>query len=209
MTNKMETTLKIWTNKKSNEDNFIVYDGKSLHRARVKKEAFDKITRALNKGEIDKKFISVPMSYIKHMEYREDDPKIRIYYGQDSEEELKVSDQALREDIFNYLKVNTDVKETKQEKPPVLSRIKKPLIALFVLIGIFIYVSIIIDGLNSGYEYELRGSGKSGLGALVLGLAQFGMMKNLMLFVPLGSIALYMIYKRSKNNSEIHYLVYK
>ncbi len=205
----MGTALKIWTNRKSNEDNFIVYDGKSLHRRRAKKEAFDKITKALNKEEIDKKFISVPINYIKHVEYRDDDPKIRIFYGQDSEEELKVSDQALRKDIFNYLKANTDVMEVKQEKPSVLSRIKKPLIALLVLLGIFIYVASIIDGLNSGYEYELRGGGRPGIGALVLGLAQFGLATNLMLFVPLGSIALFMIYKRSKDSSEIHYLVYR
>jgi len=112
--------------------------------------------------------------------------------------------------ICKYLKTNTNLKKNYIKKPGVLYRIKKPLIALLVVIGIFSYVYSIMNGLNQGYEYEIVGGrrGGAGLGGIILGLAHFGLMKNILIFAPLALIAMYRIKKNLDNDSEIHYIEY-
>lgn len=203
----MKDDLKYWKNEKANDDNFIVYDGASLFRRRASKGMFSKIIRDLDRGEISEKFIEVPISHISRIEYRENDPKIKIYYAKDSEERLKISNPALREEIFDYLKSNTEVKEANREKSSLFARIRNPLLLFLLLLAAFIYVYSFIDGLNKGYEYEFRG--RPGIGAIMFALAHLGLATNLMIFIPLGGILLFRMYKKAQNNSEIHTLIYR
>jgi len=147
---------------------------------------------------------------MKQIQYRDNDKFINISYGSDSVDSIEIKDQNLRKEIFEYLKSNTGAKKTYIENPSIISRIKKPLIALGVVVGIFIYVYSIIDGLNQGYEYEIVGGrrGGAGLGGIVLALAQLGLIKNLLIFTPLALIALYRMKRNLDNNSEIHFIQY-
>jgi len=200
---------KTWINRKKGEHNFILFNNDTLYRRLIKDQEFNRIENEINNGIIDDKFIGLPISYIKTIEFREDDDALNIEYGKDSEDEIKVSDPILRKDIFDYIKANTSFVKFKQQQPSIIRRIKKPLIALVILLGIFLYIYSIIDGMNQGYEYELVGSGGPGIAGIVLMMAGLGLLKNVLIFGSLASIAMYRIYKNYQDDSEIFTLVYK
>ncbi len=201
---------KTWINRNGTGHNFVLFDNNILYRRHVKKYKIPLVEKELNQGIISDKFIGLPVAYMKQIEYRDDDKFINISYGNDSVDSIEIKNQTLRKEIFDYLKSNTPNRENYVERPSVLARIKKPLIALAVIGGIFMYVYSVIDGLNQGYEYEIVGGrrGSPGLGGVVLALAQLGLIKNLLIFMPLALIALYRIKVNLENNSEIHYIVY-
>lgn len=198
---------KIWINKKEKEHNFILFCENTLYTRKSKKENWLSTENEINKGKIPKNFVGLPISYIRNIEFRENDDHLRIQYQKDSEDEVEISNVSLRREIFDYLKENTAVKVSKFKNPSIFSRIKKPLIALGVIVGVFVYVLVIISSLNSGIEFETRG--RPGLGTIVLALAQLGLVKNIVIFSPLTLIALYRIIVNYKNDTEVHSLIYR
>ncbi len=201
---------KIWINRKETGHNFILFHNNILYRRKVNKDSISQVENELKHEKISDKFIGLPISYVKKIEYRDDDKFINISYGSDSVDSIEMNDQPLRKEVFEYLKTNTNLKKSYIKKPGVLYRIKKPLIALLVVGGIFTYVYSIMNGLNQGYEYEIVGGrrGGAGLGGIILGLAHFGLMINILIFTPLALIAMYRIKKNLENDSEIHYIEY-
>ncbi len=202
---------KKWLNKVEKEHNFVLFHEEKLYRLQIKKENWFTVQKELEQGQINEKFIGLPISYIHHIEFREKDSELRCFYGQDSEDTLRISDEKLRKEIFDFIKSNTEFLRYDVEEPSILSRIKKPLIALGVVSGIFLYVYSVIDGMNQGYEYEIVGGGRRGpgLGGIVLGLAQLGLVKNILLFGSLAGLAIFSISRKVKNNSLIHRLVFR
>lgn len=203
---------KAWINKKETGHNFIFFSNNILYRRKVKENQFSLVKNEINQGKISDKFIGIPINYMKRIEYRDDDRYININFGSDSLDSIESNDQKTRKEVFEYLKNNTAIKRSYVAKPSVLSRIKKPLIALLVISGIFAYVYSIIDGLSQGYEYELVGrhgrKGGGALGGVVLGLAELGLTKNLFIFMPLALIAIIRIKLNIDNNSDINYIEY-
>ncbi|MBP6238890.1 MAG: hypothetical protein KA536_22260 [Saprospiraceae bacterium] len=201
---------KIWINRKESGHNFILFHNHILYRRKVNKDSISLVENELKHEKISDKFIGLPISYIKKIEFRDDDKFINISYGSDSVDSIEINDQPLRKEVFEYLKTNTNLKKNYIKKPGFLYRIKKPLIALLVVIGIFSYVYSIMNGLNQGDEYEIVGGrrGGAGLGGIILGLAHFGLMINILIFAPLALIAMYRIKKNLDNDSEIHYIEY-
>jgi len=199
---------KIWYNEVNRDHNFLVFNDNKIYRLKTKPENRYHIKRELDKGTINNKFLALPLSYIKKIEYREDDIHLRLFYGKDSEDEIIISNPKLREEIFLYLKAKTNHVKFEIQTSSLLKRIMKPLIALCVVLGIFIYVMSVIDGINSGYEYELRGN-RPGIGSIVLILANLGAGANILIFSLFSFIAGLSIYRNIKDSSEIHRISYK
>ncbi|MEM9919377.1 MAG: hypothetical protein AAF990_14840 [Bacteroidota bacterium] len=201
---------KYWINRKPKEHNFILYQDAVLYRLKATKVNFSRIEDQVEHGHRSDQFIGLPISYLYSVEYREDDPNLRFTYNKDSTDEILISDAVIRKEIYDYLQEHTDTLKSEVKRPSVLRRIKKPLIALFVVMGIFAYVYSIIDGMSQGYEYEVRGRrGGAGLGGIILVLAELGLTTNLLIFTPLMFAALFGIQRNYKNDSEIHRLTYK
>lgn len=194
---------KTWHNKPAKEDNFIVCTDQKICRLRVGEFDYGIIQNELSKGVLNAKFTCLPIRYFKKVEYREDDDKLRLYYGKDSEEAILVSDTATRKDIFDYLSANTNPKKVEIKTPSFFQRTKKPLIALCVLIVLFSCVYMLIEELKQGHQYE-----GAGLGGLILGLAHLGLSFNLSIFIPLMSIALLRIVVLNRRKSEVFRLSY-
>lgn len=200
---------KSWISSAQKGHNFILFNDQILYKRKVKIEDISEVKQKLFLGKIDDKFIGLPMSYIRKIEFREDDSELKISYGEDSEDSFDIPDHELRKEVFEYLSAHTKVKERTVKRPSILSRIKKPLIAFLVVAAIFTYVYTIINGLNQGYEYELiPGRRGPGLAGVVLMLAQLGLIKNILIFSPLALIAIYRMYLNFKNNSEVYCLKY-
>lgn len=196
---------KTWISKGESGHNMIIFDDNILYRRKVKSENFEAIEYELRQGLIGDEFTGIPISYVKTVEYRKDDNFLKLSYGKESIDSFDIIDQKIRKEVFDYLKTNTTIKKSWVKQPNIISRIKSPLIALLVLVGLFIYLYVLIDNMNQGYEYEIS---TMGVGSFVLGLAYFGLTKNIIVFSILGLVALYRIKINLDNNSEIHYLEY-
>ncbi|MBR8533934.1 hypothetical protein KDU71_00045 [Carboxylicivirga sediminis] len=199
---------KTWYNNTNRDHNFVVYNDHKIYRLKAKPENHHHINRELSVGSINQNFIALPISYIKRIEYRADNINLRIFYGKNSEDEIRISQPKLREDIFLYLKSKTKHAKFEVDTPGLLKRIRKPLIALCVVLGIFLYVMSVVNGMNAGYEYELSG-GRPGIGAIVLVMASLGAEANILIFSFLSLIAGIGIFVKGKDNSEIHRIVYR
>lgn len=198
---------KFWKNDVNSEDNFIVITDESIYRIRAKKENRFEIGNELSNKNIRESFVSIPIIYLRSISFSETDKRIRIIYKKESEEELLISNPSLRKEIFEYLKENHPTSKYKKINLSVFKRIKKPLIALFVVIGIFAFILFFINELEQGTEYRI--TGRPGIGAIALGLANLGLFKNILIFAPLGIIALLKIVKNYKSNSEYEVLEYR
>ena len=198
---------KIWINNQPKEHTFIVFHENTLYRRSVKKDNFYQVENELKQGIISDKFFGLPIPYLRTVSFRNDSPKLAIVFNQDSEDEVEISDNSLRKEVFDYLKSHTQYQSFSQAKPSIFSRIKKPLMALFVILGIFTYVYSIIDGINQGYEYRVVG--RPGIASVVLALAHLGLVKNLLIFFPFVGLAVYRMVKNYQDDSEIHQLVYR
>lgn len=197
---------KKWINRKEKEHSFILFNDNTIYRVQVNEDQFSNVNREISQGKISDKFIGLPIHYIKTIEFKEDDINLKIKHGKESEDEIRISDHILRKEIFDYVKNHSNIKRYAKQKPSLLKRIKKPLTALGVVVGTFTFVYSYIDKMNRGYVYELEGN--EGLGGIILALAQFGLINNLLIFCPLALIACYRIWTNYKDDAEIHYLYY-
>lgn len=199
---------KVWYNKVHRDHNFVVFDDDKIYRLKAKAEDQYRIKEELERGIISDKFLALPMSYIKKIEYQKNDKNLHLYFGKNSVDDITITNAALREEIFLYLKEKSTYANFEIHSPGTLQRIKKPLIALAVVLGIFIYVMSVINGMNAGYEYELSG-GRPGIASIVLILAGLGAELNITVFTLLMCLAAFRIFWNLKEISEIHRISYK
>ena len=193
---------KIWINNQPKEHTFILFHDNILYSQKVNKDNFYKTEKELQQGIISNKFFSLPIPYINAIEFREDFPKLQIYFNQESEAEIDISNPKLRKEIFDYLKEHTAVKSFKQAKPSIFKRIKKPLIGLLLIFGMLSFV-------YSMQDYVVVGKPGRGLISVVLALANLGLLVNLLIFSPFIALLSYRLVKNYQNDSEIHRLVYR
>ncbi|APG66041.1 hypothetical protein LPB136_11980 [Tenacibaculum todarodis] len=130
---------------------------------------------------------------------------ITIFYGNDSDEEIKIDNLKIKDEIFNYLKEKLSKLEYSRKKPSVLKHAKAPLFAILFVSGIFLWTFYLASQIAKGYEYEIAG-GKQGIGSLILGMAQFGTTKVILGYLLILSIAFFSLIKKLKNRSLTEYL---
>jgi hypothetical protein len=95
--------FKHWVNKPNKEHNFIVLKDNILYRLKSSKESFSKTEQEVKKGIVNDKFIGLPISYLHRVEFSEDENNLKLYYNEDSVDEIFISDSSLRKEIFTFL----------------------------------------------------------------------------------------------------------
>ena len=199
---------KYWIDKKSNGDNIVLINNEKIFKKKFKSYDLQKVELEIKKGIINSNFLSIPYHYISSIELQETSNKLVIKRGKkDANDEITITNSDIRTEIFEYLKVNSPVKDYKEETPSVLKSIKKPLIALCVVLVIFSYVYYFIWSMNQGYVFELK-RGRPGLGAIALMLAELGLLKNILIFSSLSFVAFNKIRINLKNRSLVKTIVY-
>jgi hypothetical protein len=196
---------KVWFNKKEKEHNIIAFADNTLYRVKSKDIEFQRLKNELNRGIISDQFIGIPLGYMTSIELQENKNFLNIKYGSESEEQIIISNKSLKLEIFNYIYSIEYFTTYDNKKPSIIERIKKPLIALLVVLGIFTYVFLIINGMNQGYEYEVSG-GRPGIGGFILIFADLGLMKNILIFGSLAMIAIFRMYMNFKDDGKIQIL---
>jgi len=199
----MKKYWKIRDSKSSNQ--LILIKDKSLYKGNPKQDDLNKLNSESSNFAFLENLFCIPYSYIKKIKNQEGKNQIKIYFGNDSEEELKVNDNNIKAEIFEYLKQDNPNLKYSSELPSVIKYGKGQFFALLFTAGIFIWTLYLAIQIQSGIEYEIVG-GQPGLTGIILGLANFGIMKVVLGYIIILSIILFSLFRRMKSRTETEFL---
>ncbi|MDX1903316.1 MAG: hypothetical protein SFU27_04085 [Thermonemataceae bacterium] len=194
---------KIWINKEKGEDKIIAIDSDKLFKINPETEKIFQYVSDIENNIISKDVLSIPFSYIKTIQYQEGKNYIQVFFGQESEEHLRVNDVLKLRAIFQYFKENIPKIEYRFEKYSAIKSARKPLRAVIVTSLLFIWT--LYYAMQIGYKYELIGSGKSITG-IVFALAHLGIVNVSLIFCTLIGVGLFSMIKKMRNRPLVHKL---
>lgn len=197
--------MKIWTLTQKGDDKIIAFDNQVIYRGSSKIADVDKIIFELTTLKtIPKGLTGIPISYIKEINQEFGKNQIELFFAEDSTEDLKISEEALRSEIFNYFKSNIPGSEYVLLKKTPIQAGKKPLIAFVVALVIFLWVFYIAKGMESGNEYDVPGQHYDSIAGIVLIIASIGVKNVILVFGSLILISVYSFIKKARNPPIIH-----
>ena len=196
---------KIWTNPDARGDKIIAIVNDILYKVNPRDEEIAEVARDLKMRRIPQQnTFSLPMSYIWEIRLQEGKEYIQVFFRGKSEEHLMIKDAVLREEIFNFFKKNTTQSKFYLERHSKIKAAKKPLIALLVVAGLWLYTAYLSIRIADGTEFEIRGPG---LGGIAYFLATLGPAKNILIFGGLAGIALLAAINKMRNPPVLHRII--
>jgi hypothetical protein len=193
---------KIWINKEKGDDSLIGIGNNKIYKANPKEQKLTQFVDLIETDSAHIDILSIPFSYIRSIQFQIGKKYIKVCFGQESEEHLKISDEDKRVEIFKYFKENVPSMEFRSKKYTVIEAIKKPLIALVVALLLYLWTMHYVLEIASGTQYELIGNGGS-ISGIVFSLAQLGLVKVNIIFAALFSIGIFSAVKKGKKPAEI------
>jgi hypothetical protein len=193
----------IWINTENGEDKIIAISNEKILKANPKTEKIELCITDIKNDIVNKDVFGIPLSYIKSIQLQENKKYIQVFYGQDSEEYLRINDDAKRKEIFEYFKDNISSTEYRIEAFNNTKSAKKPLIAIVIVIVLFIWTLSVASGVESGKEYEVLGNKRS-IASFVLAIAQFGTIKITLAFLLLLGLTTRKFMRNIHNNTNIY-----
>ena len=194
---------KIWVNKEKGNDTIIAIDNEKIFKVNPKLEKLDTYVKNIEKDIVSDDVLCIPFTYIKAIQLRENKKYIQVFFGGESEEHIRIIDHHKRKEIFEYFKENIPKTNYQFVKYSPLKSAKKPLVAMTILSLLFVWTLYLAIQIQIGYEYELIGNGRS-ITAIVLGLAQLGIFKVILIFGSFLTIAFFSVLHKLRNRPEIH-----
>lgn len=200
---------KVWTSYAKNDDSIIAFANNTIYKGNPKKE--DEIIRLsldLKSGPVQSSMLfEIPVSYLREIRLTDEKPYIEIFFGNEGEERLRVTDKAKREEIFNYLCTVIPNCNTTTEKYSRLKAGRKPLIAFFVVLAIFVLTLFFAVEGESGTIYYMEDGRYDSVTGMVVALASIGVNKVILLFSVLLGLAGLSFFLKAKNPPVVHRLV--
>ncbi|MFK8163359.1 MAG: hypothetical protein AB8H12_12930 [Lewinella sp.] len=200
--------MKYWINRTPKEHTFIVHADKKIYRLRANQEEIIDLRQELENGRINDRFLGVPESYLRYIEFQETASALSLHYGKDTEDKILVSDPALRREIFEYLREHAGPHTYEAKRISLFARIKKTGAALLVLLILGGGVSYFLWEARQGNYYTVEGP-NPGITGLFIGLAEFGVMVNGLIFLPMIALCLYLMARASGKNEVVERILYK
>jgi len=151
----------------------------------------------LSNGKVPAALFSIPISYIKQIEMKEPGQEIKIYFGQESSEVIKIKDANKKQEIFEALKGISPKLIYTSKQVGKIGAAKKPLIALLILSAIFslsYYMALLLE------NGELYGDQV----AILLAIASLGTKNILKIFSLILLIILAAIYRKMSKTYTLH-----
>jgi hypothetical protein len=192
---------KIWKFKDSKSNKIILIKDKIIYKGNPKELDLNSINNTTTDFTFVKNLFSIPYSYIKKIENENGKNYIKIFFGKDSEEELYIDDENIKNEIFEYIKFENQNLKYSFKTPSTISYIKTQLLALFALTCIFIVSLYYATEIENGAEYKYIG-GTPGLLDFIFLIANIGTIKIIFSYIIITTfIILKMIFKL-KHRSE-------
>lgn len=161
---------KTWINKEKGDDLILAIGNNKLYKSNPKEGKIDLFLNNIENDVSHIDILSIPFSYLRSIQLQKDKKYIQVNFGKESEEFFRVNDELKRVEIFKYLKENIPAISYEFDKYTIFKSIKKPLIALIVILLMFIWTMYYAIQLSAGTEYELIGNGAS-LGSIAFAVA--------------------------------------
>ncbi len=200
--------MKVWTSSQQGDDKLIAFVNQTIFKGNSKLVNVDKVIFELKTLKTPPKdLFEVPLSYIKEIKLQEGKKHIELVFGKDSSEDLRISDEKERYEIFEYLKANISNAEYMLVKTSPIQAGKKPLIAFGVVTGLFLWTLYIALGIESGNEYDVSGQHYNSIAGIVLAIASIGVRNVILVFGFLILIAIISFIKKAMNPPVVNRLV--
>lgn len=197
---------KLWKLNESKSNKLIVIKENVIYKGNPKIEDLNRVHPETTDFSFLKDLFSIPYSYIRQVEKQKGKNYIKIFFGKDSQEELYIDNEDIRNEIFECIKKENQNLKYSVEVPSVLHYAKAQLFAVLILTGIFIWSLYLSIQIESGVEYELVGHGNPGIAGVVFMIANLGSSTIIMGYVVLLGIAIFALVKRLKSKSETEFL---
>ena len=196
---------KIWKPTEPKSDKVILIFENSIYKGNPSREVLSKINLENPKTDLINDLFSIPYSYIKRIVNQEGVGYIKIFFGRDSEEELNIRNEKLKNEIFDSIKEDVPNMSYKSEVPSSFKYAKAPIFGILISSGIFIWAMYFAIQMSNGYEYELVG-GRPGLTGIVLALANFGITKLIIGYSVILGLGLFSLMRKLKTKTEMQIL---
>lgn len=197
---------KIWKLKESKSNKLILIKEKVIYKGNPKINDLSRVNSETTDFTFLKDLFSIPYSYIKIIENQSGKNYIKIFFGKDSEEELYIDNENIKNEIFEYIKTENQNLKYSAEIPSIINYAKAQLFALLSGTGIFIWSLYLAFQIESGVEYELVGGGNPGITGIVLLIANLGSSKIIIGYIILLGVTIFALVKRLKSRSETEFL---
>lgn len=196
--------MMIWRNKTKGDDKVIAYFNTTIYKGSPTDDQVDAVIQELkSQKSASNDMIGIPQSYLKEVNLEEGKNYIEILFGKDSTEHLKITDDNKRKEIFEYLKANIPNSRNYIDTYSKVRAGKKPLIAMAVIAGLFLYSFLIAQEIEAGTQYEAAG----GIGGIVLGVALLGVKYVILIFGLLFTIAIFSFVQKTKKPKVVNKIV--
>ncbi|KZS40300.1 hypothetical protein AWE51_04915 [Aquimarina aggregata] len=201
---------KVWKLSESKSDKLILIKNQTIYKGNPGKEKINKFSldvETYSNNEIEKELFGIPYHYIKKVINQKGIKHIKVLFGNDSEEELIIEDEKIKNEIFEFLKKDIIELKYKLELPSFFNYCKAQIFAILILTGIFIWSMYYAIEIDKGTVFELRGGGgRLGIGGLVFILGNLGKMKLIIGYSAFIGLALLSMFRKLKSRTEIEVL---
>jgi hypothetical protein len=191
--------MKIWRSDEKNDDKIIAFISQMIYKANPPiNEIDDYLFDLKTQNPPTKQFFGIPLRYVSEINLQEGKKYIEVVFRGDREH-LKIGNERLRNEIFDYFKHNipgatySNVKESKKDS------VMKPVIAMGVIIIAFLSSLYIAVGMKEGEKYEVKGYDYHGLDNIFLALGSLGIENLGLIFGALFLVASLSFIKKYKN----------
>ena len=197
---------KFWKISDSKSNTLIFIKDECIYKGNPKQEELNTLSSQSSNLDFLENLFSIPYSYIKRIENEKEKNQIKIFYGNDSEDELIINDKNIKNEIFEFLREENPNFNYSSELPSVLKYAKAQFFALLFTTGIFLWALYLAIQIESGIQYEMVGGGSPGIMGIVLLIANFGVFKIVGGFILLLGIIVFALTKKLKSRSETEIL---
>ncbi|WGH75638.1 hypothetical protein P8625_00305 [Tenacibaculum tangerinum] len=198
---------KFWKISDSKSNKLIFIKDQTIYKGNPKQEELNRLNSESTNLAFLESIFSIPYAYIKRIENQRGKNEIKIFFGNDSEEELIIKDENTKTEIFEFIKHDNPNLKYSSELPSVLKYAKAQFFALLFTTGIFLWSLYLAIQIESGVEYELVGGGGGpGIAGIVLVIANLGVLKIVIGFIILLAIILFTLTKKIKSRCETEFL---
>lgn len=201
--------MKTWTSTEKGDDKIIVYANETIYKANPPESETDACLFDLKtQQKISKHFFGIPLQYVSTITLEEGKEYIEILFRGDTEH-LRIKDDASRNEVFAYFKTNLPGATYAVIQPSKFQKVKKPLVAMGVICGIFLWSLYLAVGMEAGVEYKVTGDRYNSLAGIALALGSLGVHKVIMIFGSLFLIAAITLIRKYKAHVVKHTLSIK
>jgi hypothetical protein len=174
--------IKIWTSIEKYDDKIIAYLNDTIYKANPPVNEIEAYVLDMKmQNNLAKNFFGIPLHYISEINMRDGKKYIEVVFRGDYEH-LKIKDDRIRNEIFEFLKKNIPGAIYSIVKLSKFKTAKKPLIAMGVVCTIFLWCLYIAIGIQSGNEYDVTNQHYHSVAGIVLLIASLGVNKITFIF---------------------------